>query len=71
MNSDAVAQKLTAMEGGEDSETFASGMAAMSTTLMSLLSSGDHIVAEVHVFSGDGPAEWLSRYLIEYVVRRE
>ena len=34
VNSDAVAQKLTAMEHGEDAETFASGMAAISTTML-------------------------------------
>ena len=52
VNSDAVAQKLTAMEGGEDAETFASGMAAISTTLMALLNSGDHIVASTDVYGG-------------------
>ena len=45
INSEAVAQKLVAMEGAEDGETFASGMAAISTTLLGLLSSGDHIIA--------------------------
>ena len=52
VNSDAVAQKLTAMECGEDAETFASGMAAISTTLMSFLSAGDHIVASTDVYGG-------------------
>ena len=52
VNSDAVAQKLTAMEDGEDAETFASGMAAISTTLMALLNSGDHIVASTDVYGG-------------------
>ena len=52
VNSDAVAQKLTALEGGEDAEVFASGMAAISTTLMSFLSSGDHIVASPDVYGG-------------------
>ena len=52
VNSDAVAQKLTAMEGGEDVEVFASGMAAISTTLMTFLSSGDHIVASSDVYGG-------------------
>ena len=52
VNSDAVAQKLTAMENGEDAETFASGMAAISTTLMALLNSGDHIVASTDVYGG-------------------
>lgn len=52
VNSDAVAQKLTAMENGEDAETFASGMAAISTTLMALLNAGDHIVASSDVYGG-------------------
>ena len=52
VNSDAVAQKLTAMEAGEDAETFASGMAAISTTLMALLNAGDHIVASPDVYGG-------------------
>ena len=52
VNSDAVAQKLTAMKDGEDAETFASGMAAISTTLMALLNSGDHIVASTDVYGG-------------------
>ena len=40
------------MEGGEDAETFASGMAAISTTLMMLLNQGDHIVASADVYGG-------------------
>jgi len=52
VNSDAVAQKLTALEYGEDAEVFASGMAAISTTLMSFLSAGDHIVASPDVYGG-------------------
>lgn len=52
VNSDAVAQKLMAMEGGEDAETFASGMAAISTTLMSFLNQGDHIVASADIYGG-------------------
>jgi len=52
VNSDAVAQKLTALEGGEDAEVFASGMAAISTTLVSFLSAGDHIVASPDVYGG-------------------
>ena len=52
VNSDAVAQKICAMEGGEDAETFASGMAAISTTLMMLLNQVDHIVASADVYGG-------------------
>lgn len=52
VNSDAVAQKLCALEGGEDAETFASGMGAISTTLLALLNQGDHIVASADVYGG-------------------
>lgn len=52
VNSAAVAEKLTAMEGGEDAETFSSGMAAISTTLMAFVSAGDHIVASPDVYGG-------------------
>ena len=52
VNSEAVAAKLVAMEGAEDGETFASGMAAVSTTLLGLLSSGDHVIASPDVYGG-------------------
>ena len=52
VNSDAVAQKLAALEGGEDAETFSSGMAAISTTLMAVLNQGDHIVASADIYGG-------------------
>ena len=52
VNSDAVAQKLIALEDGEDAEVFASGMAAISTTLLAFLSAGDHIVASPDVYGG-------------------
>jgi len=52
VNSDAVAQKLASLEGGEDAETFSSGMAAISTTLMAMLNQGDHIVASTDIYGG-------------------
>ena len=52
VKSDAVAQKLAALEGGEDAETFSSGMAAISTTLLSVLNQGDHIVASADIYGG-------------------
>ena len=52
VNSDAVAQKLASLEGGEDAETFSSGMAAISTTLMAMLNQGDHIVASADIYGG-------------------
>ncbi|PDH21912.1 MAG: cystathionine beta-lyase, partial [Marine Group II euryarchaeote MED-G36] len=52
INSEAVASKIVALEGAEDGETFSSGMAAISTTLMGLLSSGDHMVASADCYGG-------------------
>ena len=52
VNSEAVVSKLIALEGAEDGEVFASGMAAISTTLLGLLSSGDHIIASHDVYGG-------------------
>ena len=40
----AISAKVAALEGADDGETFGSGMAAISTTLLSQLSQGDHIV---------------------------
>ena len=37
-------QKLASLEGGEQALLFASGMGAITTTLLTLLSSGDHLI---------------------------
>ncbi|MDP7312754.1 MAG: aminotransferase class I/II-fold pyridoxal phosphate-dependent enzyme [Candidatus Thalassarchaeaceae archaeon] len=52
VNSDAATEKICALEGAEDGLLFASGMAAISTTLLGLLSSGDHVVAAPDVYGG-------------------
>ena len=52
VNTDAVAQKLRAMEGGEDAEVFASGMGAISAVFLGLLNAGDHIVASADIYGG-------------------
>ena len=52
VNSEAVVQKICALEGAEDGELFASGMAAISTVLLGLLNQGDHIVASPDVYGG-------------------
>src|ERR1041385_8523527 len=38
--------KLAALEGGEDALVTASGMAAVSTTIMALLGAGDHLLVQ-------------------------
>jgi cystathionine beta-lyase/cystathionine gamma-synthase len=52
INSEGVAQKVAALEGAEDGETFASGMSAVTTTLLALLSKGDHMVASPDCYGG-------------------
>jgi len=52
INSEVVSAKLAALEGAEDAEVFSSGMAAISTTLMTLLSKGDHIIATPDCYGG-------------------
>ena len=39
-------QKIALLEGGEDCTAFSSGMGAISATLLSLLSCGDHLMAD-------------------------
>ncbi|MDP7002197.1 MAG: aminotransferase class I/II-fold pyridoxal phosphate-dependent enzyme [Candidatus Thalassarchaeaceae archaeon] len=52
VNSEAVSAKIASLEGAEDGETFASGMAAISSTLFSLLSQDDHIVTSADIYGG-------------------
>ncbi|PKO04405.1 MAG: cystathionine gamma-synthase [Chloroflexi bacterium HGW-Chloroflexi-3] len=40
----AVEQRLAALEGGEEALLFSSGMAAVTTTLLTFLKAGDHII---------------------------
>ena len=42
--------KVTAMEGGVGTVTFATGMAAIGAIAMALLKAGDHIVSSQYVF---------------------
>jgi cystathionine beta-lyase/cystathionine gamma-synthase len=48
----AVEQKLAAVDGAEASLLFSSGMAAISTALMSLLKSGDEVVCSAAIYGG-------------------
>lgn len=51
-NQKAIINKLCALENGEDGLFFSSGMAAISTTIFALLSSGDHIVLQRDIYGG-------------------
>lgn len=49
---DVLEQRLTALEGGLSAVVTASGTAAISTTLLTLLKAGDHIVASSSLYGG-------------------
>jgi cystathionine beta-lyase len=51
-NQTAVEEKMCALEGAEGATLFSSGMAAISTTLLSLLKPGDHVVMLDSVYGG-------------------
>ncbi len=48
----AVAEKIKELEGAEDAMVFASGMAAISTTLLSQLKMGDHVIFQNSLYGG-------------------
>ena len=58
---------LAAIEGTEAALVFASGMGAITTTTLSLLTSGDHIVAQRDLYGGVAKffSEWLPKLGIE------
>ena len=51
-NHTALHGKLAALEGAEAALVTASGMAAISTTLLTLLSAGDHLIAQNTLYGG-------------------
>jgi cystathionine beta-lyase/cystathionine gamma-synthase len=60
-------QTVAALEGTEAALVFASGMGAITTTILALLKTGDHIVAQRDVYGGVAKffAEWLPKLGIE------
>jgi len=60
-------ETVAALEGMEAARTFASGMGAITTTVMALLKAGDHIVAQRDIYGGTTKffSEWLPRLGIE------
>ncbi len=60
-------QTVAALEGTDAALVFASGMGAITTTLLSLLKTGDHVVAQREVYGGVAKffAEWLPKLRIE------
>jgi cystathionine beta-lyase/cystathionine gamma-synthase len=48
----ALHEKLASLENGQDALVMASGMAAVTTTLLTVLSSGDHLLAQDCLYGG-------------------
>ncbi len=67
-NQMALSQKIAALEHAEAAMIFGSGMAAISTTLLAFLKSGDHIVLQKTLYGGtyNFVNEEFSKYGIEY-----
>jgi cystathionine beta-lyase len=51
-NQKTVVEKFCALEGAEDGILFSSGMAAISSVMLALLSSGDHAVIQRDIYGG-------------------
>lgn len=49
---DAAARKIAALEGGEAGLVFSSGMAAIATTILALVSSGDEVLSVRNLYGG-------------------
>lgn len=66
-----VEEKLAALEGAEDAVAFASGMAAITATLTTLLASGDRLLAARDLYGGTATwLDWLGRHHPEIAVER-
>lgn len=51
-NQEAVVKKLCALEQAEDGILFSSGMAAISTAILSIVGSGDHVILQDELYGG-------------------
>ena len=51
-NQEVISKKIAALENAEAAIPFASGMAAISTSLLSLLKTGDHVVLQNEIYGG-------------------
>ena len=69
-NQQVLIEKLSKLENTESGLIFSSGMAAISTTILSLLSKGDHIIFQKGLYGGTIHfiREDLDRFGIEYTI---
>ena len=52
LNQKVIVRKICELEGAEDGVVFSSGMAAISSVLLSFLKSGDHVVLQDEIYGG-------------------
>jgi cystathionine beta-lyase/cystathionine gamma-synthase len=69
-NQEAVVSKMAALENTEDGVVFSSGMAAIVTSLLAVLKTGDHIVFQNDLYGGTHHAAFglLGRFGIEHTM---
>lgn len=69
-NQKAVAEKVAALENGEDGLLFSSGMAAILTSLFAMMKKGDHAIFQNDLYGGTFHAviNELPRYGIDYTM---
>ncbi len=69
-NHKSVAEKMAALENGEEGMVFSSGMAAIMTAMMAMVKAGDHIVFQNELYGGTYHAvlNELERYGIGYTL---
>jgi cystathionine gamma-synthase len=62
-----VENAITELEGTERALVFASGMSAITSSILSLVSAGDHIVAQRDIYGGTTKflTKWLTRFGVE------
>ena len=67
-NQVGLSKKISSLENAEESLVFGSGMAAISTSLILFLSSGDHVIFQPDLYGGtrNFAIEHLNNYGIEY-----
>ncbi len=67
-NQIGLSKKISSLENAEESLVFGSGMAAISTSLLSFLSSGDHVIFQSDLYGGtrNFAIEHLNKYGIDF-----
>src|SRR5262245_35801146 len=69
-NHEAVAEKIAALEGGEAGLVFSSGMAAISTSILATVKTGEHAIFQNDLYGGTHKAVFseLKGYGIDFTV---